>query len=216
MTPFLDMTPPPPLWPARPELLLHPNIPPGAAKLNPRTILGKEWWDATRKSAEASNNSHCFACLIHRDNTQEGWLEGHETYDIDYEKKHMIYKGTVSLCTPCHKFIHCGFLLMQLATYEIDEAVYVNTILHGIRVLSNANLKPKPEHLLTMLQGLQHLHGIPLRMMEDLLEKYREDVTKVVEHPPVYPNERADNWSLIMGPDEYKKAGVDLEGLIPL
>ena len=90
----------------RPSLLLHPMIPRNLSGVNPRRIKGKEWWDKTRKAAYAENNYCCWCCGTHRLDTEEQLLDGHETYEYDFDKRIIRYTGTVALCRPCHQFIH--------------------------------------------------------------------------------------------------------------
>jgi len=96
----------------RPELLQHPNIPRGLAGVNPRTLIGQEWWDIERRLAYEQNNYCCWACGIH--GTQdpfESRLEAHEAYEFNYPAKEARFVETVALCHSCHSFIHSGRLL---------------------------------------------------------------------------------------------------------
>jgi hypothetical protein len=165
-----------PIWPLDASLLLHPNIPGGAAKLNPRSVLGVDWWDATRRSSEEMNNHCCYACGVHKSDTDEGWLEGHETYVIDYENHVMKYRRTVSLCSRCHSFIHSGLLLSRLVHKDIDAARYVMVVLHGIRVLRNAQppLDPAIHQIMHMMSAVGYLPQPEQDMMYHLIETFPE------------------------------------------
>jgi hypothetical protein len=129
-------------WETRPEVLLHPNIPKPLHGLAPRVVLGQKWWDATRKEAYKSTNYHCIACGVNKYYaTYHQWLEGHELYEINYEKGLMKYVETIPLCHFCHNFIHSGRLQALLDTGEIHHAKYVAIIQHGDRVLKQAGLE---------------------------------------------------------------------------
>lgn len=121
-----------------PELLLHPPIPWPLWGVNPRRIEGTKWWNKTRKEAFRKNNNCCHACGVHRLETKEQWLEGHETYDIDYDAKTQTYMGTVGLCRLCHQFIHCGRSFSELEKFG-------TLFLRGQRLLEAAGLtRPSP------------------------------------------------------------------------
>ena len=69
-----------------PKYLTHPNIPKPLHGMNPRSILGKEWWDIKRREAYATHNYCCWACGIPKSKAKyHNWLEGHETYQINYK-----------------------------------------------------------------------------------------------------------------------------------
>lgn len=128
----------------RPELLLLPNVPKPMHGVNPRTVLGKEWWDRTRKAAYASTGYLCAACGTSRQRAKEKhWLEGHEVYDIDYLLGRMEYVETVPLCHYCHCFIHCGRLEALSLRGEVTRRKYRAVMKHGKEVLRRAKLKRK-------------------------------------------------------------------------
>jgi len=132
-----------PKWPdpIRPELLLHPNIPKPLHGLNPRTLLGKKWWDEQRAIAYAVHNDRCWACGVHKSNALfRKWLEAHEHYDYDYEKGRAELKEIVALCNPCHNYIHSGRLEALKTKGQITKYQYDTIIKHGHTVLDFANL----------------------------------------------------------------------------
>ncbi len=125
----------------RPEILTHPNIPKPLHGMNPRTILGKEWWDKTRQEAYASTNYHCCACGVHKSEAKKHkWLEAHEYWDINYMTGICEVKDIVPLCHYCHNFIHSGRLSMIAG--ESKSIKEVKDILkHGFKILKENNLE---------------------------------------------------------------------------
>lgn len=135
-----------PMWHLRPEVLLLPNIPKPLHGVAPRVVLGKEWWDQERAKAYASTNYHCIACGVHKTEAQEHkWLEGHEVYSVDHDRKIMTYLETVPLCHYCHSFIHNGRLQTMLDSGEITQQKFDAVMRHGEVVLRRAGLKRKKE-----------------------------------------------------------------------
>lgn len=122
----------------RPEILLHPQIPPPLHGLVPRVILGQEWWDKTRKAVAALTGGHCLACGVHKGDAKEHqWLEGHELYEIDYAAGRMTYIETVPLCHWCHNFIHAGRMQKnQMSILKLEDITE-----HGNKILNTAGLK---------------------------------------------------------------------------
>jgi len=125
----------------RPELLLHPNIPKPLHGLNPRTILGTEWWDEKRQEAYKKNNYCCWACGVHKLNAKyHSWLEAHEYYDYEYEKGEAKLIEIVALCHSCHNFIHSGRMNMLLDSGEMSIVMYLDIKHHGEFILEKAGL----------------------------------------------------------------------------
>lgn len=124
-----------------PRLLTHPNIPKPLHGVSPRTMLGKEWWDKTRREAYAKNNYHCYACGINsKDSKYHQWLEAHEDYDINYKTGEVKLKRIVALCHCCHSFIHSGLLEKKYDSGEIDYSRYSYILDRGRGILKKAGL----------------------------------------------------------------------------
>lgn len=125
-------------WPpekCHPELLLHPQIPRPMSGLNPRSVMGDEWWQAERRAAIAASEDHCVACGVHAMFAKKHkWLEGHEKYE--FHGKTLTYQGCVPLCHYCHAYIHKGRLLQQVLAGRITPNDYGLVIKHGERVRS--------------------------------------------------------------------------------
>lgn len=129
----------------RPDILLDNPIPKPLHGLNPRTLLGKDWWDKVRKTAYKLNNNCCWACGIHRSKAKyHHWLEAHESYDINYRLARMTLKEIVALCHSCHNFIHRGRLLRLLQANKISQQKYDDILHHGKIITKNLKT-PEPQ-----------------------------------------------------------------------
>jgi len=125
----------------RPEILTHPNLPKPLHGLNPRTIMGQEWWNIERQKAYASTNYCCAACGVHKSKAKKHkWLEAHEYHTIDYQTGICEIMEIVPLCHYCHNFIHSGRLEMIIYKEKSKEEV-VEILEHGFKILSQNNLK---------------------------------------------------------------------------
>ena len=197
-----------PFWPPDPSLLLHPTIPREAHGLNPRSVLGKDWWDSTRKSAEDMNNHFCYACSIHKSDTVDGWLEGHETYMIFVDEKVLKYLRTVSLCKKCHMYIHCGrtFLLWQERKLSQDD--FVAVMAHGVQLLRGAGLPITTQQATVLNAAARYLTRMQLKMFEGFIHNI--DIVA-----PSYERGKARDgvWKLIIG--EYTYTDADILGDSP-
>lgn len=128
----------------RPEILTHPNIPKPLHGLNPRTILGKQWWDTTRYAAQTKYNNCCAACGVPKyEAKKHRWLEGHEYFDINYHTGVCEVIEIVPLCHYCHNFIHSGRLFKILGTEKTKNEV-VEILEHGFNILRQNNLPAFP------------------------------------------------------------------------
>lgn len=126
-----------------PSILVQPNIPIPLHGVNPRSVLGKGWWDRVRQSAYVMYSYRCWACDVHKSRALfHTWLEAHEVYDYRWEKHLLVFKEIVALCHACHNFIHSGRLRAMYENDEISLAKYQVILAHGKRVLGQAGLRP--------------------------------------------------------------------------
>jgi hypothetical protein len=128
-------------WKRRPEILLFSGVVQPLHEVCPREILGRKWWDQTRKESYKSTNYHCVACGVHKSvAAYHKWLEGHERYEVDYVRGIQTYLDTQPLCHFCHSYCHLGRLKALLDRGEIYHAKFVDIVQHGDRVLAEAGL----------------------------------------------------------------------------
>lgn len=122
----------------RPELLFHPNIPKPLHGMNPRSILGRNWWDMMRFEAYKKNSYCCWACGIHKSNAKYyRWLEGHEHYDINYSTGCVKLLEIVALCHSCHNYIHDGRMRMMVDSGKMEYSKYKDILFHGKKITHN-------------------------------------------------------------------------------
>ena len=127
-----------------PKILIGPNIPKPMHGVAPRVVMGRAWWDKVRKEAYKKNEFHCQACGVHKTEALfHQWLEGHETYEVDYQRGIMKYEMTVALCHACHNFIHDGRLhgMMKLGKFPQDK--FRKILAHGSSLLRKHGLARK-------------------------------------------------------------------------
>lgn len=119
----------------RPELLQHPQIPAALAGVSPRIIMGQDWWDVQRRIVYAKNSGHCWAC------GEEGRLEAHEVYEVDYKLGRMVFIEIVALCGLCHSFVHIGRTTRLMEEKKITKEAWKQILKHSLAVLKGAGLK---------------------------------------------------------------------------
>lgn len=126
-----------------PKLLTHPNIPKPMHGLNPRTVMGKDWWDKVRKEAYAKYDNHCYACGRHKSQDEyHDWLEAHEDYKINYKTGEVKLVNIVALCHSCHNFIHSGRLNILNKNGEVSDDKFTHIMKRGFGILKFNNLEP--------------------------------------------------------------------------
>ncbi len=141
-----------------PQILLCENIPMPMHGVAPRVVLGKKWWDRTRKEAYRSTGYHCIACGVHKFEAKvKQHLEAHEVYDINYRTGRMVYLRAVPLCHFCHNYIHDGRLTLLCQAGKITHQRFTQIIQHGDSVLQKAGLsklsKRQREDKMRLLAG---------------------------------------------------------------
>ena len=125
----------------RPEILMEPQLMKPLHRVNPRTILGSEWWDEKRQEAYAKKDYHCWACGVHKSKAPyRKWLEAHESYHIDFEKYRYTLVEIVALCYCCHNFIHMGRLQAMYEIGNIKDWEYKFIVNRGNTILKKAGL----------------------------------------------------------------------------
>lgn len=128
--------------PPHPEILTHGCIPTPMHGLAPRVIRGPDWWDQERRRAYKEHQFHCWACGVHKLKAAfHRWLEGHERYEIDYERGRMTYVGCCALCHSCHSFIHSGRLTALLDAGQVSQEKFDAIMRHGASVMRTAGLE---------------------------------------------------------------------------
>lgn len=126
-----------------PGILLQHNIPKPLHGVNPRSIMGNNWWNKERQLAYQSTDYHCIACGVHKnDALLHHWLEAHEIYTIDYEKGLVTFTRVVPLCPYCHKYIHNGLLYIHLVTNKISVDTFWDILKFGTNLLIEHNMTP--------------------------------------------------------------------------
>jgi hypothetical protein len=104
--------------------------------MNPRTILGKTWWDRTRRTAYKANHYNCWACSISPDDDPyNDKLEAHECYDIDWQACKATYLETVALCYRCHNFIHAGRMRSLVESGDEPADKLLAVLKRGVAIL---------------------------------------------------------------------------------
>ena len=124
----------------RPEILTHENIPKPLHGRNPRTILGKKWWDIEREKAYAANDYHCLACGEKPGRDEKHRLEAHEFYEIDHETAIVKYIEPVALCKNCHSFIHSGRMYSLYKKGQMSRDRILTILNRGFKLLKENKL----------------------------------------------------------------------------
>lgn len=118
-----------------PSILLDAGPPSALYKVNPRNILGKEWWDKTRKKAYSDFLNCCAAC-----GKQWVRLEAHELYEVNKQTGKVYLKDVVPLCPDCHSFIHRELHRIMLKKGKLTFSDVQRILAHGKKVLKKAGL----------------------------------------------------------------------------
>lgn len=141
----------------KPEILCQPALIKPLHRLNPRTIKGQDWWDINRREAYMSTNYHCLACGVHKDDAlYHQWLEGHESYKINFNRHSYTLESIIPLCHACHNFIHSGRLEALMVYGKITKKKYRDIMKRGRKILKDNKLD-KNEHLNKLCGGNRSL-----------------------------------------------------------
>lgn len=179
---------------AEPRLLQLPNVPKPLHGVNPRTCLGRAWWNKERLAAYLSNNRCCLACGAHESKLSLGQarLEAHEEYETDYRLGRLTYVRAVPLCWSCHMFVHSGLLLTLAQKGSMTEALAVMVLHRGLDILI--------EHGLDI-----HPHGAAVAFRSGLpVDRKYQDLVHVLPTPRVPVDLAWGDWRLVVGNREFE------------
>jgi hypothetical protein len=155
----------------------------------PRIILGRSWWDKTRREIYKSTDNHCLACGDAKMEVKGSnkWLEAHEMYSINYKRGRMKLIEVVPLCPYCHSYIHEGRLRSLLELGEIPHNKFAAIIQHGDAILQEAGLRRESyevrDHELSLIKSARW-------------EDWRLELNGKL-YPPIY--ESYAHWMKAMG-----------------
>jgi len=139
------------------SILLHPNIPKPLHLLNPRTLLGVDWWNTNRRLAYAKHDYHYFACGIEKKEAlYHHWLEAHEMYNINYQTGEVVFIELVALRYCCHNYIHDGRMSNMIMQKTFLKNDYDFIIARGDKILKAAGLPIKKQ--MYIKQANENMH----------------------------------------------------------
>jgi len=131
----------------QPIILSGAHVPSVLGGVNPRIILGQDWWEKERQKAYKSTGNRCICCGVHKDHAKlHKWMEAHECWNINNVTGVCEVKKIVPVCHYCNNFIHSGRL--ELILYKEKTIFEVVDILnHGFRILASHGLTCNPKTL---------------------------------------------------------------------
>jgi hypothetical protein len=147
----------------RPEILLHPQIPPPLHGLAPRVVMGRKWWDKKRREAYDKYDQKCHCCGIHKTKAKyKKLLEGHEAYEIDWGFGRVQLEEIVALCHSCHNYIHRGLMEVLVSLGKMPEGKMQDILSHGSKIIQEAGLTPSsiPEEWASWSRWVLIIDGI--------------------------------------------------------
>lgn len=166
-----------------PEILSQDVIPMQMHGVNPRSIMGRAAWDVMRKKIYARHGYICSACgTPSRQALFKPYLEAHEYYEIDYNRREMRLIDMEPLCHACHSFVHGGLMGARISQGSMSRPMAKQILAHGVEVLrKSGGMIPHFAHAHCRYLGIQH--RIPIK--------------------PVPPQYGWSGWKLIWDGREY-------------
>lgn len=154
-----------------PHILCHPNIPSPLHGIAPRVVMGTKWWNVNRKEAYENAGFKCEACGVKKEDAlYHQWLEAHEFYVVDFERKRMVFDHLVALCHACHNFIHSNRLSCIVAEGKATPAFQADIMDRGFEILNRAGLREEWEHRNDGVESVPDSEWADWRMVFDGME----------------------------------------------
>lgn len=100
----------------------------------PRILLGKEWWDKTRKRIYSKAAGRCMFCGINFRLTSRP-PEAHERFTYDKKKYIATYVDVVAICYYCHRACHYAHTMRQhrMRPFSPKEQEEIKTRIGSLR-----------------------------------------------------------------------------------
>ncbi|MGW7283920.1 DUF5710 domain-containing protein [Streptomyces sp. NPDC054847] len=76
---------------------------------NVRSCVAPKDWERLRRMITARAGQRCEACGATQDRETKRWLEAHERWTYDDERRVQTLRRLICLCTHCHTVTHFGF-----------------------------------------------------------------------------------------------------------
>lgn len=177
------------------------NVPKPCHHLNPRNLLGAPTWNRMRKQAYALANDTCEICGRKPENPRQ--RQGHEAYDVDYEKGTVTFVRVFCIDALCHLFgIHTGraATLHKAGNPLCPKEALIAGAENAFKLAYEYNQDHPHADLRLYCTWLDYLKQEDLRKdMEGLIEKYH---VKFYQEDPKKMAKWKD-WRLIIGDKEY-------------
>lgn len=122
------------------QILTQTILPFALHGVNPRTIMGEAEWNKVKHQVQRESMHECMCCGRYIRHVPGDWIETHEVYNFDIDKKEVKLIGFVGLCGECHNFIHQGRLRIMVLQGRISIEEYRKIIIHGNRLLQRFGL----------------------------------------------------------------------------
>ena len=122
------------------QILTQSVLPHSLHGINPRGIMGASKWNKVKKEVQNKSGKKCMCCGRDIKHVPGDWIEIHEAYHFNQEKREAELLDFVGLCHECHSYIHRGFLNIQLLQGNITKEQYMRIIQHGESLLQSFGL----------------------------------------------------------------------------
>ena len=122
------------------QILTQSVLPHSLHGINPRGIMGASKWNKVKKEVQSKSGKKCMCCGRDIKHVPGDWIETHEVYHFNQEKREAELLDFVGLCHECHSYIHRGFLNIQLLQGNITKEQYMRIIQHGESLLQSFGL----------------------------------------------------------------------------
>lgn len=182
-------------------LISMPNVPKPCHLLNPRNLLGATTWNHMRKRAYSLADDTCEICGRKPENLRQ--RQGHEAYDIDYEKGTVTFVRVFCIDSLCHLFgIHTGRAssLHKAGNPLCPKEALIEGAENAFRLAYEYNQDHPDADLRLYATWLDYLKQDDLKEpMEALIKKY--NIKFYAEDPKKMA--KWQDWKLIIGSREY-------------
>lgn len=140
----------------RPEIVFQ-VIPKMLYGITPKSATTRDWWLSKKFDASIKNNYCCWACGVHvNDSKIHRRLEGVAVYDIDYEKKKMVFNQVAMLCYLCNSYKNIELISKSYNEGFLDKNKYFAILAHGKKLIDVYDIKIYPSPNIDCFDGWEY------------------------------------------------------------